>query len=241
MLDDSRIVTDIQLKLWHWLSDYYMSAPGDVLQAALPGGLKAVDAYRPKTEQCLALAPELRSERGMHVALDMLKRADRQYKAFACFLSMTRWDTIEGATTHEPVVEVTRDELMNSAHCTSATLKNLVDRKLLVPYEREVGRLNHGGEPHLENIKPLNEAQQEAYNKIMFSFLKKNVVLLHGVTSSGKPRYTYTSYAKRSKKTAGSLPPARNSADSADPSEAPARVRRPPRHIPFKVFRRRKG
>ena len=186
VLDDSRIVTDIQLKLWHWLSDYYMSAPGDVLQAALPGGLKAVDAYRPKTEQCLALAPELRSERGMHVALDMLKRADRQYKAFACFLSMTRWDTIEGATTHEPVVEVTRDELMNSAHCTSATLKNLVDRKLLVPYEREVGRLNHGGEPHLENIKPLNEAQQDAYNKIMFSFLKKNVVLLHGVTSSGK-------------------------------------------------------
>ena len=186
VLDDSRIVTDIQLKLWHWLSDYYMSAPGDVLQAALPGGLKAVDAYRPKTEQCLALAPELRSERGMHVALDMLKRAYRQYKAFACFLSMTRWDTIEGATTHEPVVEVTRDELMNSAHCTSATLKNLVDRKLLVPYEREVGRLNHGGEPHLENIKPLNEAQQEAYNKIMFSFLKKNVVLLHGVTSSGK-------------------------------------------------------
>lgn len=241
VLDDSRIVTDIQLKLWHWLSDYYMSAPGDVLQAALPGGLKAVDAYRPKTEQCLALAPELRSERGMHVALDMLKRADRQYKAFACFLSMTRWDTIEGATTHEPVVEVTRDELMNSAHCTSATLKNLVDRKLLVPYEREVGRLNHGGEPHLENIKPLNEAQQEAYNKIMFSFLKKNVVLLHGVTSSGKPRYTYTSYARRSKKTAGSLPTARNSADSADPSEAPARVRRPPRHIPFKVFRRRKG
>ena len=186
VLDDSRIVTDIQLKLWHWLSDYYMSAPGDVLQAALPGGLKAVDAYRPKTEQCLALAPELRSERGMHVALDMLKRADRQYKAFACFLSMTRWDTIEGAATHEPVVEVTRDELMNSAHCTSATLKNLVDRKLLVPYEREVGRLNHGGEPHLENIKPLNEAQQDAYNKIMFSFLKKNVVLLHGVTSSGK-------------------------------------------------------
>lgn len=53
-------------------------------------------------------------------------------------------------------------------------------------YEREVGRLNHGGEPHPENIKPLNEAQQEAYNQIVFSFLKKNVVLLHGVTSSGK-------------------------------------------------------
>ena len=35
-------------------------------------------------------------------------------------------------------------------------------------------------------MKPLNEAQQEAYNQILFSFLSKNVTLLHGVTSSGK-------------------------------------------------------
>lgn len=186
VLDDAPIVTDAQLELWRWLADYYMSAPGDVLQAALPGGLKAADAYKPKTETCLALAPQFRSERAMHVALDSLGRAEKQRKAFACFLAMSRWDTIEGASTHETVAEVTRDELMNTAHCTAATVKNLVDRRLLVAYEREVGRLNHGGEPHPENIKPLNEAQQEAYNQIVFSFLKKNVVLLHGVTSSGK-------------------------------------------------------
>lgn len=186
VLDDAPIVTDAQLELWRWLADYYMAAPGDVLQAALPGGLKAADAYKPKTETCLALAPQFRSERAMHVALDSLGRAEKQRKAFACFLAMSRWDTMEGASTHETVAEVTRDELMNTAHCTAATVKNLVDRRLLVAYEREVGRLNHGGEPHPENIKPLNEAQQEAYNQIVFSFLKKNVVLLHGVTSSGK-------------------------------------------------------
>lgn len=186
VLDDAPIVTDAQLELWRWLADYYMAAPGDVLQAALPGGLKAADAYKPKTETCLALAPQFRSERAIHVALDSLGRAEKQRKAFACFLAMSRWDTMEGASTHETVVEVTRDELMNTAHCTAATVKNLVDRRLLVAYEREVGRLNHGGEPHPENIKPLNEAQQEAYNQIVFSFLKKNVVLLHGVTSSGK-------------------------------------------------------
>ena len=186
VLDDAPIVTDAQLELWRWLADYYMAAPGDVLQAALPGGLKAADAYKPKTETCLALAPQFRSERAMHVALDSLGRAEKQRKAFACFLAMSRWDTMEGASTHETVAEVTRDELMNTAHCTAATVKNLVDRRLFVAYEREVGRLNHGGEPHPENIKPLNEAQQEAYNQIVFSFLKKNVVLLHGVTSSGK-------------------------------------------------------
>lgn len=186
VLDDAPIVSDAQLELWRWLADYYMAAPGDVLQAALPGGLKAADAYKPKTETCLALAPQFRSERAIHVALDSLGRAEKQRKAFACFLAMSRWDTMEGASTHETVAEVTRDELMNTAHCTAATVKNLVDRRLLVAYEREVGRLNHGGEPHPENIKPLNEAQQEAYNQIVFSFLKKNVVLLHGVTSSGK-------------------------------------------------------
>lgn len=186
VLDDSRIVTDIQLKLWHWLSDYYMAAPGDVLQAALPGGLKAVDTYKPKMETCLALAPALRSEQALHVALDMLKRADKQLKAFTCFLSLSRWDTVEGSAVSGQVAEVTRDELLNSSHCTSAIIKSLTDRGLLVTYDREVGRLNNGGEPHFENIKPLNEAQQEAYNKIIFSFLSKNVVLLHGVTSSGK-------------------------------------------------------
>lgn len=186
VLDDARIVTDGQLELWRWISTYYMAAPGDVLSAALPGGLKSVDAYRPKTETCLALAPALRNERALGVALDMLKRAPGQLKAFTDFLAMTHWDTIEATTVRTPVAELTRDELMNTSHCTSAIIKNLVDRKFLVAYEREVGRLNHGGEPHLDNIKPLNEAQQEAYNQIVFAFLKKNVVLLHGVTSSGK-------------------------------------------------------
>ena len=186
VLDDDRIVTDGQLELWRWVASYYMAAPGDVFAAALPGGLKSVDAYKPKTETCLALAPGLRNECALGIALDSLRRAGKQLEAFTCFLAMTHWDTVEGTVTRQPVVELTRDELMNTAHCTSAIVKSLVDRKFLVPYEREVGRLNHGGEPHLDNIKPLNEAQQEAYNAIVFGFLKKNVVLLHGVTSSGK-------------------------------------------------------
>ena len=187
IMDDAPIVTDLQLDLWRWLSDYYMCAPGDVLSAALPGGLKSADSYRPKTETCLALAKEYASERAMHVALDTLRRAEKQYKAFACFLAMSRWDTIEGTATRQQVVEVTRDELLNTAHCTAATVKSLVDRKMLVTYEREVGRLNNGGgEPRPERTKPLDGVQQEAYGKIAEGFRTKNVVLLHGVTSSGK-------------------------------------------------------
>ena len=80
---------------------------------------------------------------------------------------------------------LTRDELLNQGHSLQ-TVAALVQRGLLETYEQEVGRLNHGGEPHLDRIQPLSPIQQDAYNQIHFSFLKKNVTLLHGVTSSGK-------------------------------------------------------
>lgn len=57
---------------------------------------------------------------------------------------------------------------------------------ILFTYEPEVGRLNTSGESHFELIKPLSEAQQDAYNQILLKMMNKNVVLLHGVTSSGK-------------------------------------------------------
>ena len=75
--------------------------------------------------------------------------------------------------------------MLNQGH-SLPTLAALVKRGLLQTYEREVGRLNLGGEPCFEKIKPLSQVQQDAFNKIQFSFLKKNVTLLHGVTSSGK-------------------------------------------------------
>lgn len=186
VMDDAPVVNSVQLELWRWIADYYLSSVGDVMNAALPSGLKSEDGYTAKTETYVSLAPEYRNERAIHVALDMLKRAEAQRKVFETFLTLSHWDTISGDLCAESVAEVSRDELMNESHGTSAAFRNLVVRKFLNTYEREIGRLNHGGEPHPELIKPLNEAQQTAYNNIVFSFLKKDVVLLHGVTSSGK-------------------------------------------------------
>lgn len=186
VMDDAPVVNAVQLELWRWMADYYLSSVGDVMNAALPSGLKSEDGYTAKTETYVSLAPEYHSERAIRVALDVLKRATAQLKVFETFLTLSHWDTISGDTCAEPVAEVSRDELMNETHSTSAVFRNLVVRKFLNTYEREIGRLNNAGEPHPELIKPLNEAQQTAYNNIVFSFLKKNVVLLHGVTSSGK-------------------------------------------------------
>lgn len=40
ILDDYPIVTELQLKFWDWLAFYYCANPGDVMNAALPSGLK---------------------------------------------------------------------------------------------------------------------------------------------------------------------------------------------------------
>ena len=205
ILDPSPLLLDSQLRLWQWIADYYMSPIGEVYKAALPSGLKAEDGYRPKTETYIRLTPQFRSEQALHIAIDMLQRAPKQQKAFIDFLDL--WSQESGDRSQEntpatdsslqgnlltpdsrllsPVSEITRDELLNQGHSLQ-TVNALVKRGLLETYEQEVGRLNHGGEPHLDKIQPLSEAQQDAYNQIQFSFLKKNVTLLHGVTSSGK-------------------------------------------------------
>lgn len=84
------------------------------------------------------------------------------------------------------IEKVTKEELMNESHSTSAIIKSLIDKGFLFTYEIEVGRLNTSGESHFELIKPLSMPQQDAYNQILMQMMKKNVVLLHGVTSSGK-------------------------------------------------------
>ena len=186
VLDADRIVTERQIKLWLWIAEYYMAPVGEVFNAALPAGLKADGGYSPKTETCGTLAPAYRFREALNAALGMLRRSPGRLKAFECFLAMSHWDTLDGTACAEQTAEVTREELLNEAKCTVATFRNLVVGKFLNTYEREVGRLNHGGEAHPERIKRLSAEQQEAYNNIVFGFLKKKVVLFQGVTSSGK-------------------------------------------------------
>lgn len=186
ILDDHPVLLPQQYRLWQWIADYYMSPIGEVYKAALPSGLKAEEGYRPKMETYIDLATKYRNEQSLHVALDMLRRSSKQQKVFIDFLTLTHWDSLHGNMPQETIVKVSREELMNESHCTSATLKALIDKGMLFVYQREVGRLGTCQEDTLEKAKKLNVPQQDAYNQILFQMMRKNVVLLHGVTSSGK-------------------------------------------------------
>ncbi len=198
VMDTTPIVTNQQLTLWRWMSDYYLSPLGEVYKAALPAGLKAEDGYRPKTETYIRLTEPYRNVTALHIALNVLSRAKKQLEAFIAYLELSGWDEVEEISNEElgisnydyqfstKIQEVTREELMNASRASAETLKLLVQRQLLETYEVEVGRLNHGGDYRPELIKPLTEPQQQAYNELLLQMMKKRVVLLHGVTGSGK-------------------------------------------------------
>ena len=223
VMDATPIVTEQQLKLWQWISDYYLSPIGDVYKAALPAGLKDTEGYKPRTETYVRLTEQYRNETALHVALNVLSRARKQLEAFTKYLELSGADLIsneqleisncdytqgekhdeQGNHNSSFLIsnfsdqrsecgvansfnEVTREELMNASGVPAETINQLVKRGMLETYEVEVGRLNHGGEYRPELIKSLSVAQEEAYNGILMSMMKKQVTLLHGVTGSGK-------------------------------------------------------
>lgn len=186
VLDDSPVLLPRQLKLWHWIADYYMSPIGEVYKAALPSGLKAEDGFRPRTELYIRLADNLRDGRTLAFIIESMQRATKQIEVLMAYLQLAGVDEMGGITPGTPLREVTREELMNVTHASAAVVQALQRRKILVTYEKEVGRLNHGAVPHPERIKPLNEAQTDAYNQTLIQMMTHPVTLLHGVTSSGK-------------------------------------------------------
>ena len=213
VLDEEPTLLPQQYRLWSWIGEYYMSPLGDVYNAAFPAGLKSTEKFKPKMELYVELASTYRNPQALRVAISMMARAVKQSKVFMTFLQLSHWDRLledeldenglmredlyglnatsdkcsdSSAEVPSFVEKVTKEELMNESHSTSAIVKTLIDKGFLFTYELEVGRLNTTGEAHFDQIKPLSMPQQDAYNQILMQMIKKNVVLLHGVTSSGK-------------------------------------------------------
>lgn len=172
-------VTDTQLRLWHWIAEYYMAPVGEACNAALPQGLKSGEGVKPKTETCLALPDGMRDEQAQHMALNALGRSRGQYNAMCAALELL-------ATGERSVEAVPRDELVVASHQPLTAINALVKKGFLKRVERPVSRLNRGGDYHPELIKPLSAAQLKAKDDIIDQWAGRDTVLLHGVTSSGK-------------------------------------------------------
>ena len=102
VLDDRPILLPRQLQLWQWISNYYMAPLGDVMMAALPAGLKNEEGYRPKEETYVGLSEPYRSEQALHIALDMLRRAEKQQKVLMDFLFLSGVEDVDRMEAWEP-------------------------------------------------------------------------------------------------------------------------------------------
>jgi len=243
ILDESPIVDQAQLKLWEWMSEYYMCTLGEVMQAALPAALKLAsetkivaanpgevdkselsdkeymiiealeiagelnvndivkllgqksvfpilkqlfdkgflliseeisERYKPKKKNFLILNAEYGDENGKRELLDSLNRAPKQQDAVLAYLQLSKTTT-----------EVTRQAIMEAVGCGAGSITSLIDKGVFLVKEKVVSRFE-GEDIELTAAFSFNTDQQEAFDRINELFCKKDVVLLHGVTASGK-------------------------------------------------------
>lgn len=246
VLDDYPVVNEIQLRFWDWIKSYYMCHPGDVMNAALPGGLKlssetqivlnTEQEYNPKDlsddeylvfealemntvlsldeisailqrkttypviksllsrglvhvveEIKTKFLPKIEKYVRLHPSLnlsdlprffDQLEKAPKQLELLMKFVELSR------ILTDQPSL-VKKTILLESCSASSAQLKSLETKEILEVQEITVGRLGEFS-PEENSSFDLSPTQKEGLKHIEDQFSTKDVVLLQGVTSSGK-------------------------------------------------------
>ena len=172
IIDDTPIVTTEQLKLWEWLSSYYMCTLGEVMAAALPSEI-IDDNYSAATTQYIQLAPAYLAKEAQEQLFGELKRAKKQEQLVRDFLRLAQNYQVE------------RRLLLEQTGVSGAILRTLIDKGIFLEEERPISRLRqYTGE--IQHPHTLDSQQSRAIAEIRESWREKNVTLLHGVTSSGK-------------------------------------------------------
>jgi len=139
------------------------------------------ERYRPRREKFIALSDELiASEEAVRKMFDSLeKRAPKQLEVMMTFVHLTKYK--QG----DPV-SIPRAQLLEKLHGGEGAIQALVRKNVFVLSERQVSRMQPGDQPVPVDTIRLTDVQQQAFNDIKNEWERKEVVLLHGVTSSGK-------------------------------------------------------
>jgi len=137
------------------------------------------EKFRAKTDSFVRLSDETAKEDNLRKLFDELSRAKKQLDVLMMYIDLSK------CLTPAKKREVSKKELLERTGVSAAVLNGLVERGALEIYTKEIGRLDVSEIKTSEQYE-LNDYQQEAYLEIEKQFLDKQVVLLHGVTSSGK-------------------------------------------------------
>jgi primosomal protein N' (replication factor Y) len=135
---------------------------------------EVVQKYKPLLKSFIILNDFYSDEENLKQLFNVLDRAPKQLDALLGYLKLQKSN-----------LPISKEQLLEESNCGPAALKALTDKDIFVVMKRPVSRLAAHDEEFSVNFE-LNEGQQKALGQINQYFEEKEVVLLHGVTASGK-------------------------------------------------------
>jgi len=138
---------------------------------------KATSSYKAKTIAIVSACNDVKNHEWLHHAFDAVTTATKQERLLIAFLELIK---------NQAVPEVTREELLTKAKVSPGILKAICDKGILKVEKRKINRFDAkpGNKP--VELPPLSPLQREALRQIDEQWREKNVVLLRGITGSGK-------------------------------------------------------
>ena len=177
VLPSQAMLNSPQLDFLLWMSDYYLALPGEVVKAAMPSDDEIHGQPLPREELFITL-----SSLGMNGMTGeksrLFERAPRQQEMADTYMRLV------AESGHPAPGHVRRSELIKASGGSAATLNAMVTKGYFVMESSPA--LPEVTANELIAPLPLNIVQADAYEKIKSLFVSHEVVLLHGVTSSGK-------------------------------------------------------
>ncbi|MDP9047273.1 MAG: DEAD/DEAH box helicase, partial [Bacteroidota bacterium] len=131
--------------------------------------------YKPRTRTFVSLNPRYHDQENLKELFGILeKRAPKQADAVLAYIKLSR---------HQKTIS--KNELIEESGAGAASIKSLVEKEVFITEDKNVSRLFYDEDETFDNFE-LNEQQRHVLEQIGEDFKQKDVVLLHGVTSSGK-------------------------------------------------------
>jgi primosomal protein N' (replication factor Y) len=135
---------------------------------------EVIEKYKPLLKSFISLNPFYKEEANLKELFTLLEKAPKQLDALLAFLKLAKTESL-----------VAKQKLLELSGSGQAALKALVDKEIFTVEKRPVSRLSEAKDEFEVNFT-LSTAQQAALTAIGEQFLQKDVVLLHGITASGK-------------------------------------------------------
>lgn len=138
---------------------------------------KATSTYRPKKVKMVLPAMDFSDSSNLHIAMDKVASAPKQEVLLLAYLDLVKG----GAPT-----AVERDKLLSHAQSSVPILRMLEKKGILREEAHIINRFKKPSVVTDSSLPPLSDIQREALRSMGEQWGSKDVVLLHGVTGSGK-------------------------------------------------------